>query len=51
MESSAPYVFLGILYAHLLYLSWSPETLKCMFASKYWLPEVSDLLFSHYQFL
>ncbi|KAF3330503.1 hypothetical protein FCM35_KLT03857 [Carex littledalei] len=43
MESSAPYVLLGILYAYLLYLSWSPETLKCMFASKYWLPELHGI--------
>jgi hypothetical protein len=45
MESNAPYVLLGILYAYLLYLSWNPETLKCMFASKYWLPEVGKLIF------
>ncbi|KAJ1684913.1 hypothetical protein LUZ63_016303 [Rhynchospora breviuscula] len=43
MESSAPYVLLGILYAYLLYLSWTPETLRCMFASKYWLPELSGI--------
>ena len=40
MESSAPYVALGLLYAYLLYLSWTPDTLRAMFASKYWLPEV-----------
>lgn len=43
MESNAPYVLLGVLYAYLLYLSWTPETLKCMFASKYWLPEVGNI--------
>ncbi|KAJ4780387.1 ABA-deficient 4 protein [Rhynchospora pubera] len=43
MESSVPYVLLGILYAYLLYLSWTPETLRCMFASKYWLPELSGI--------
>lgn len=40
MESSIPYVVLGVLYAYLLYLSWTPDTLRLMFASKYWLPEV-----------
>ncbi|KAJ4787309.1 ABA-deficient 4 protein [Rhynchospora pubera] len=43
MESNVPYVLLGILYAYLLYLSWTPETLRCMFASKYWLPELSGI--------
>jgi hypothetical protein len=43
MESSTPYVLLGILYAYLLYLSWTPETFKCMFASKYWLPELHGI--------
>lgn len=42
VDSSAPYVALGILYAYLLYLSWTPDTLRAMFASKYWLPEVSQ---------
>ena len=40
VESGAPYVALGLLYAYLLYLSWTPDTLRAMFASKYWLPEV-----------
>ncbi|XP_039846627.1 protein MAO HUZI 4, chloroplastic-like isoform X1 [Panicum virgatum] len=40
VESSAPYVALGLLYAYLLYLSWTPDTLRAMFASKYWLPEL-----------
>lgn len=44
VESSAPYVALGLLYAYLLYLSWTPDTLRAMFASKYWLPEVLPLL-------
>jgi hypothetical protein len=39
-ESSAPYVALGLLYGYLLYLSWTPDTLRAMFSSKYWLPEV-----------
>lgn len=43
MESSIPYVVLGVLYAYLLYLSWTPETLKYMFSSKYLLPELSGI--------
>lgn len=43
MESSIPYVVLGLLYAYLLYLSWTPDTLKLMFASKYWMPELSGM--------
>ncbi|KAL1208781.1 Protein ABA DEFICIENT 4 [Cardamine amara subsp. amara] len=43
MESSIPYVILGVLYAYLLYLSWTPETLKYMFSSKYMLPELSGI--------
>ena len=42
VESTAPYVALGLLYAYLLYLSWTPDTIRAMFASKYWLPEVSQ---------
>ncbi|XBI23949.1 hypothetical protein VPH35_049102 [Triticum aestivum] len=41
VESTAPYVALGLLYAYLLYLSWTPDTIRAMFASKYWLPEVT----------
>ena len=45
VESSAPYVALGLLYAYLLYLSWTPDTLLlAMFASRYWLPEVYMLV-------
>ncbi|XP_020251863.1 protein MAO HUZI 4, chloroplastic-like isoform X2 [Asparagus officinalis] len=44
MESSIPYVILGCLYAYLLCLSWSPETLRLMFASKYWLPELHGIV-------
>lgn len=44
VESSFPYVVLGVLYLYLLFLSWSPETLPSMFASKYWLPEVLRVL-------
>ncbi|XP_058091515.1 protein ABA DEFICIENT 4, chloroplastic isoform X3 [Magnolia sinica] len=44
MESNIPYVALGILYAYLLYLAWTPDTLRMMFASKYWLPEIKVLL-------
>ncbi|KAE9449458.1 hypothetical protein C3L33_18651, partial [Rhododendron williamsianum] len=43
MESSIPYIVLGLLYAYLLYLSWTPDTLQLMFASKYWLPELSGI--------
>ncbi|KAJ7971227.1 protein ABA DEFICIENT 4, chloroplastic [Quillaja saponaria] len=43
-ESGIPYVVLGILYAYLLYLSWTPETLKLIYASKYWLPELPSIV-------
>ncbi|PHU27203.1 hypothetical protein BC332_05535 [Capsicum chinense] len=43
MESAIPYVVLGLLYAYLLYLSWTPDTIRLMFASKYWLPELSGI--------
>ncbi|KAK3160237.1 hypothetical protein QOZ80_1BG0056960 [Eleusine coracana subsp. coracana] len=44
VESSAPYVALGLLYGYLLYLSWTPDTLRAMFASKYWLPELPGIV-------
>uniref|UniRef100_M1C8K4 Neoxanthin synthase n=1 Tax=Solanum tuberosum TaxID=4113 RepID=M1C8K4_SOLTU len=43
MKSSIPYIVLGLLYAYLLYLSWTPDTIRLMFASKYWLPELSGI--------
>ncbi|XP_010693143.2 protein ABA DEFICIENT 4, chloroplastic isoform X1 [Beta vulgaris subsp. vulgaris] len=43
MRSSIPYVVFGLLYAYLLYLSWTPETIRLMFASKYWLPELPGI--------
>uniref|UniRef100_I1N6R8 Neoxanthin synthase n=1 Tax=Glycine max TaxID=3847 RepID=I1N6R8_SOYBN len=43
MESSVPYVVLGILYAYLLYHSWTPETVGLIFASKYLLPELTSI--------
>ena len=43
MESGIPYIVLGTLYAYLLYLSWTPESLQLMFASEYFLPEVCPL--------
>ncbi|CAA2977884.1 protein ABA DEFICIENT 4, chloroplastic-like isoform X2 [Olea europaea var. sylvestris] len=43
MENGIPYVILGILYAYLLYLSWTPDTIRLMFASKYWLPELPGI--------
>lgn len=42
-ESSIPYIVLAALYVYLLFLSWSPETLQLMFASKYWLPELPGI--------
>ncbi|CAI9752993.1 unnamed protein product [Fraxinus pennsylvanica] len=43
MENGIPYIVLGILYAYLLYLSWTPDTIRLMFASKYWLPELPGI--------
>ncbi|CAK8540573.1 unnamed protein product [Lathyrus sativus] len=43
MESNLPCVVLGVLYAYLLYLSWTPETVRLIFASKYLLPELSSI--------
>ncbi|XP_042487149.1 protein ABA DEFICIENT 4, chloroplastic-like isoform X2 [Macadamia integrifolia] len=43
MESTIPYFVLGLLYAYLLYLSWTPDTIRLMFASKYWLPELCSI--------
>ncbi|RDX98740.1 Protein ABA DEFICIENT 4, chloroplastic, partial [Mucuna pruriens] len=43
MESSIPYAVLGILYAYLLYLSWTPESIRLIFASKYLLPELPGI--------
>lgn len=44
VDSSIPYIILGLLYAYLLCLSWTPDTLRYMFASKYWMPELSGML-------
>ncbi|KAM3342851.1 protein ABA DEFICIENT 4, chloroplastic [Capsicum galapagoense] len=43
MKSSIPYIVLGLLYAYLLYLSWTPDTIRLMFASQYWLPELPGI--------
>ncbi|CAA6653432.1 unnamed protein product [Spirodela intermedia] len=43
MESGLPYVALGAAYAFLLYLSWTADTMRLMFSSKYWLPELSSI--------
>ncbi|GER42634.1 abscisic acid (aba)-deficient 4 [Striga asiatica] len=43
LASSIPYIVLGVLYAYLLYLSWSPDTIRLMFGSKYWLPELPGI--------
>lgn len=40
MNTGVPFIVLGLFYAYLLYLSWTPDTLKAMFSSKYYLPEV-----------
>lgn len=43
MDSSLPYVVLGLVYAYLLYVSWTPDTIRLMFTSKYWLPELPGI--------
>ncbi|CAK7323539.1 unnamed protein product [Dovyalis caffra] len=43
MESSIPYVVLGLIYAFLLCLSWTPDTIRMMFTSQYWLPELPGI--------
>lgn len=43
IESNVPYILLGALYAFLLYRSWTPETLRLIFASKYLLPELPGI--------
>ncbi|XP_042026444.1 protein ABA DEFICIENT 4, chloroplastic-like isoform X2 [Salvia splendens] len=43
VASSIPYIALAILYAYLLYLSWTPDTIRYMFASKYLLPELPGI--------
>ncbi|WJX65902.1 Short-chain dehydrogenase/reductase aba4, variant 2 [Trifolium repens] len=43
MQSNVPYAILSILYAYLLYLSWTPETIELIFASKYLLPELTSI--------
>ncbi|KAG0495486.1 hypothetical protein HPP92_000177 [Vanilla planifolia] len=42
-ESNLPFVVLGVVYAYLLYRSWTPDTMRLMFASKYWLPELTGI--------
>ncbi|KAM7278117.1 hypothetical protein ACFE04_005251 [Oxalis oulophora] len=44
IESGIPYVILGLLYASMLYFSWTPDTLRIMFESKYWLPELAGIM-------
>ena len=43
MDSNLPYVVFGVAYAYLFYLSWTPYTMRLMFASKYWLPELPSI--------
>ncbi|PKA63531.1 hypothetical protein AXF42_Ash005426 [Apostasia shenzhenica] len=44
MENHLPYATLGILYAYLLLLSWTPDTLGVIFATKHFLPELPSML-------
>lgn len=43
VENDIPFIVLGAMYVYLLFLSWTPETLGLMFASKYWLPELPGI--------
>nr|GMC59945.1 protein ABA DEFICIENT 4, chloroplastic-like isoform X1 [Ipomoea batatas] len=43
MESGIPFIALGLLYGYLLYLSWTPDTIRLMFASQYLLPELPGI--------
>ncbi|KAI4321291.1 hypothetical protein MLD38_034693 [Melastoma candidum] len=43
IRSCIPFIALGLLYTYLLYLSWTPDTLGLMFASKYWLHELPGI--------
>ncbi|XP_058187949.1 protein ABA DEFICIENT 4, chloroplastic-like [Rhododendron vialii] len=43
MESAIPYIVLGLLYAYLVYLSWTPDTIRLLLGSQYWLPELSGI--------
>ncbi|XP_030461194.2 protein ABA DEFICIENT 4, chloroplastic isoform X1 [Syzygium oleosum] len=43
MKTGVPFIVLGLFYAYLLYLSWTPDTLKAMFSSKYYLPELPGI--------
>lgn len=43
MESDLPFILMGAMYIYLLTISWTPQTAGLMFASKYYLPEASQL--------
>ncbi|XP_030529180.1 protein ABA DEFICIENT 4, chloroplastic isoform X2 [Rhodamnia argentea] len=43
MKTGVPFIVLGLFYAYLLYLSWTPDTLKAMFSSKHFLPELPGI--------
>ncbi|XP_019249284.1 PREDICTED: protein ABA DEFICIENT 4, chloroplastic-like isoform X2 [Nicotiana attenuata] len=43
MESSIPYIVLGLLYVYLVYLSWTPDTMQLLFPNKYLLPELDGI--------
>ncbi|KAK4477693.1 hypothetical protein RD792_016940 [Penstemon davidsonii] len=43
LKSSMPYIVLGSLYAYLVYLSWTSDTIRLLFASKYLLPELPGI--------
>ncbi|XP_055826976.1 protein ABA DEFICIENT 4, chloroplastic-like isoform X2 [Solanum dulcamara] len=44
MESNIPYIVLGLLYSHLLYLSWTPNTLQLLFpANTSRIPELAGI--------
>ncbi|KAF8006618.1 hypothetical protein BT93_K0812 [Corymbia citriodora subsp. variegata] len=49
MKTGVPFIVIGLFYAYLLYLSWTPDTLKALFSSKYYMPELPAIakLFSN----
>ncbi|EFJ34802.1 hypothetical protein SELMODRAFT_68744, partial [Selaginella moellendorffii] len=43
IESNIPHVVLGAMYTYLLSISWTPNTLHYMFATKHYLPELAGI--------
>ncbi|KAL3735252.1 hypothetical protein ACJRO7_024391 [Eucalyptus globulus] len=43
MKTGVPFIVLGLFYAYLLYLYWTPDTLKTVFSSKYYMPELPGI--------